>query len=230
MADKSPGKKLDDEFDVELWQPRTLIGQKVKAGEIKSLSEILRSGKRPKEPEIIDALVPDLEEEVLGVNMVQRMHRSGRRVQFQVTTVVGNRDGIVGVAHASSRAVGSAIRKAIAAAKLNIIEISRGCGSWECTCGRPHSIPFEVSGRRGGAFVSLLPAPRGLGLAASKVPQVILHQAGVNDIWTHSRGQTRTTVNFSLAVFDALKKLTRVSMSDSIRGHVLIGKKEEKDA
>ena len=216
-------KRPEEEFNVELWQPRTSIGRKVKAGEITDLSQILHAGQRPREPEIIDALVSGLKEEVLGVNMVQRMHRSGRRVKFRVTTVVGNQDGVVGVANASGTAVGPAIRKAIASAKLNIVEVARGCGSWECMCGRPHSIPFKVSGNTGGAYVTLLPAPHGLGLAASEVPKVILQQAGIKDAWTHARGQTRTTVNFALAVFKALKQTTRMAVSESHAERMLIG-------
>jgi len=128
-------RAFEEKFDISLWQPRTSIGKAVKEGKIASISEILRGGQRPREPEIVDALVPNLEEDVLGISMVQRMHKSGRRTKYRVITVVGNRDGIVGVAHASTREVGPSIRKAVTAAKLNIIEVARGCGSWECGCG-----------------------------------------------------------------------------------------------
>jgi len=216
------------EFDIDLWEPRTSIGRRVKEGEITSLSQILRKGQRPREPEIIDALVPGLEEEILGVNLVQRMHRSGRRIKFRVTTVVGNGDGIVGVAHASGGGVGPSIRKAITAAKMNVIEVARGCGSWECRCGRPHSIPFEVSGNKASVYVTLKPAPRGLGLAAAEVPKIVLRRAGIKDAWTHARGRTRTTVNFALATFDALKQTARMATREPYSEHVVMGKAGEK--
>jgi len=212
-----------EEFDVELWEPKTSLGRKVKEGEITSISQILRSGKRPLEPEIIDALVPNLKEEILGVNLVQRMHRSGRRTKFRVTAVVGNGNGIVGVAHASSSGIGLAVRKAITAAKMSVIEIARGCGSWECRCGRPHSLPFEVVGKKGGVSIRLIPAPRGLGLAAAEVPKIILRQAGVKDVWTQARGNTRTTVNFALATFDALKQTVRMATREPYSKHIVIG-------
>lgn len=221
------GRREDREFDIELWNPRTTIGRMVKEKEITSLSQILHKGQRPREPEIIDALVPNLKEEVLGVNMVQRMHRSGRRIKFRVIAVVGNEDGIVGVAHASGKGVGPSIRKAITVAKMNVIEIARGCGSWECRCGRPHSIPFEVSGNKGSVYVMLKPAPHGLGLAASKVPKIILRHAGIKDAWTHARGRTRTTVNFALATFDALKQTARTAMREPYSRHVVMGKAGE---
>lgn len=67
-------------------------------------------------------------------------------------------------------------------------------------------------------------APRGLGLAAAEVPKVILRMAGIKDAWIHSRGQTRTTLNFALATFDALKQTTRVALREPHKEHVLIGK------
>lgn len=209
--------------ELEDWIPKTGIGRKVKEGEINNLSRILRSGKRPREPEIIDALVPDLDEEILGVNLVQRMHRSGRRIQFRVTTVVGNEDGIVGVSHASGREVGPSIRKSITTAKLNVIEIVRGCGSWECGCSLPHSLPYEVSGSKGSVEITLKPAPRGLGLAAAEVPRLILEKAGIEDIWTHTRGKTRTTINFALATFDALKQAAKMEVRGTYAERIQIG-------
>ena len=203
-----------EKFDISLWQPRTSLGRMVKEGEVKSLGEILRLGKRILEPEIVDALVPNLEEDVLGVSMVQRMHKSGRRTKFRVIAVVGNRDGVVGVGHTSAKEVGPSIRKAAVEAKLNAIEVARGCGSWECACGRPHSVPFEVVGKRGSVYVTLKPAPRGLGIVAAEVPKIILKLAGIQDVWTGARGQTRTSVNLAQATFDALKQTMRIALRE----------------
>jgi len=218
---------MEEKFDITLWQPRTAIGKEVKDGKITNISEILRRGQRPREPEIVDALVPNLQEEILGINMVQRMHKSGRRTKYRVMAVVGNKNGIVGVAHASTREVGPSIRKAVTAAKLSVIEVARGCGSWECGCGRPHSIPFEVTGQSSSVYVTLKPAPRGLGLATADVPKTILRLAGIEDVWTQSKGQTRTTLNFALATFDALKQATRVALRESQVKGVMIGKAVE---
>ena len=218
---------MEEKFDVTLWQPRTAIGKEVKDGKIANISEILRRGQRPREPGIVDALVPNLQEEILGINMVQRMHKSGRRTKYRVMAVVGNKNGIVGVAHASTREVGPSIRKAVTAAKLSVIEVARGCGSWECGCGRPHSIPFEVTGQSSSVYVTLKPAPRGLGLATANVPKTILRLAGIEDVWTQSKGQTRTTLNFALATFDALKQATRVALRESQVKGVMIGKAVE---
>lgn len=219
---RKPGRR--EEFDIGLWQPRTSIGQAVKEKRVTEISQILRQGKPIKEPEIVSALMPNLEEDILGVSLVQRMHKSGRRVKFRVVAVAGNRDGIAGIGSGSTREISTSIGKAMDIAKLNVIEVARGCGSWECGCGRPHSVPFEVTGRSGSVAVTIKPAPRGLGLAAAEVPKAILRMAGIKDAWTRSGGQTRTTLNFALATMDALKQTTQISLREQSKEHVIIGK------
>lgn len=165
------------------WTPKTRLGKMVFSGEVTTMSQALATKLPLREPEIVDALIPDLKDEVLDLNMVQRMTDSGRRVKFAVTCVVGNGDGFVGIGRAKGKEVGPTIRKAIDNAKLNVIEIKRGCGSWECACGSAHSLPFTVSGKSGSVEVTFKPAPRGIGLAVGDVAKSILHLAGVKDSW-----------------------------------------------
>jgi len=187
------------------WVPQTRLGQKVADGEIDSMEEAVNSGLPLKEAELVDQLVPDLEDEVLDINMVQRMTDSGRRVKFRCVVVVGNRDGLVGYAEGRDDQVGGAIQKAIDIGKLNLIDVSRGCGSWECGCGRPHTVALRTTGKAGSVEVELQPAPRGLGLAGGETVRKVLELAGIEDIWTRSSGNTRTTVNFAKATFNALR-------------------------
>ncbi|MFQ6063006.1 MAG: 30S ribosomal protein S5, partial [Methanosarcinales archaeon] len=148
---------------------------------------------------------PDLSEEVLDINMVQRMTDSGRRVKFRAMVVIGNKNGYVGLGQEKDVQVGSAIRKAIENAKLNIIHVNRGCGSWECGCGLEHTVPFEVQGKAGSVRVVLMPAPRGLGIASGETAKKVMELAGIKDVWTRSSGRTRTTINFAKATYNALK-------------------------
>jgi small subunit ribosomal protein S5 len=196
------------------WNPRTRLGKLIRSGEITTMKEALETGLPLREPEIVDLLLPDLEDEVLDVNMVQRMTDSGRRVKFAITVVVGNRDGYVGVGQFKGKEVGPSIRKAINNAKLNIIPIKRGCGSWECGCGTHHTIPFQVRGKSSSVEVVLKPAPRGVGLAVGNVAKSILSLAGFEDVWGFTRGQTRTTVNYAKAVFAALEQLAAVRVRE----------------
>jgi small subunit ribosomal protein S5 len=204
------------------WIPKTRLGKKVLKGEIKTMSDALRSGLSLRESQIVDYLLPNLEDEVLDVNMVQRMTDSGRRVNFVITTVIGNGDGFVGLGRARGKEVGPSIRKSIENAKKNLIEIKRGCGSWECGCGTPHSLPFKVTGKSGSVNVTLKPAPRGVTLAVGDVSKHVLRVAGVKDAWGFTKGHTKTTVNYALATFNALKETSSLKVTDDQKGRLRI--------
>jgi len=190
---------------LEEWVPRTRLGWMVKEGKISSIKEIFDMNLVIQEPEIVDYLLPDLQHEVVDVNIVQKQTDAGEMTRFRVLVVVGNFDGYVGIGLGKARQVRQAIGKAIRNAKLNIIPVRRGCGSWACSCAEPHSVPFTVMGKCGSVRIKLIPAPKGTGLVAGDAAKVVLRYAGIKDVWTWSRGETRTTINFVGAVYDALK-------------------------
>ena len=195
---------------IEGWTPKTRLGRLVYEGKITTFDDAVATGHPVKEPEIIDILLPELSDEVLDINMVQRMTDSGRRVKFRAAVAIGNRDGYIGFAETKDLQAGPAIRKAIETAKLNLIKINRGCGSWECGCGEEHTVPYTVRGKTGSVTVVLKPAPRGLGITSGGTARKVLQLAGIKDVWTRSSGQTRTTINFARATFEALKATTTV--------------------
>jgi len=188
------------------WVPKTRLGKMIQEGKITSVDEVFLSGLKISEPQIVDALIPDIQEEVINVNLVQKQTDAGEKSSFKAIVAVGNRDGYIGLGSGKARQVRTAIEKAAVAARLNIVPVKRGCGSWECGCGKPHSVPFMVEGKCGGVRVVIVPGPRGLGLVASEVAKVILGLAGVKDLWMRSYGSTRTVPSFAYAIFDALKK------------------------
>jgi small subunit ribosomal protein S5 len=194
------------------WIPQTRLGKLVKEGQVTTMNEALASGLPIREFQIVDALLPEIRDEVLDINMVQRMTDSGRRVKFRATVIVGNGDGFIGIGEGKDVQVGVAIRKAIDTAKMNIVAIKRGCGSWECGCGHGHTVPFEVDGKAGSVEVKLMPAPRGLGLASGGTAKKVLEIAGIKDVWTKVSGETRTTLNFAKATFDALIRTTTMKV------------------
>lgn len=194
-----------DRVAVEEWVPRTRVGRMVKEGKITSLKEIFDRNLPLLEPEIVDYLLPDLKYERLDVSIVQKVTDAGRISRFRVVVVVGNEDGFVGVGSGKARQYLVALQKAIRNAKLNITPVRRGCGSWECGCGKPHSIPFTIQGKAGSVRVVLKPAPLGTGLVAGDVAKKVLKLAGIKDVWTETYGETRTTYNFAMAVLNALK-------------------------
>jgi len=192
------------------WVPRTRLGRMVLEGKISSLEEIFANGFKISEPEIVNVLVPNLEEEIINIGLVQKQTDAGEKSRFKAIVAVGNRDGYLGIGSGKATQVRTAIEKAAREARLNITIVRRGCGSWECGCGQPHSLPFEVSGKCGAVRVKILPGPRGLGLVAGEVAKVILRLAGIKDCWMRSYGPTGTIPSFAYAIFDALKNTYKV--------------------
>lgn len=211
------------------WVPKTELGRKVMNGEIKDIKEIYEKGLVIREPEIVDCLIPDLENVLMltggmpgkgggirrtGIRITTRMHKSGRRRTLRALVVVGNKNGIIGIGFTKGKDASTAVRKATKQAKLNIIQIRRGCGSWECECKSPHSIPFKTRAKVGSVKVELMPAPKGIGLCVADEIKKLMRLTGIKDIWIKSRGNTRTRVNFVKAVFNALSNLNKIKVDE----------------
>ena len=123
---------------VEEWIPRTSLGRMVKEGQITSIDDVFRLNLPIKEPEIVDLLLPGLKHEIVAVNLVQKQTDAGEITKFKVAVAIGNEDGYVGIGTGKAKQMRFAIDKALVVAKLHIIPVKRGCGSWECSCNRPH--------------------------------------------------------------------------------------------
>ena len=125
-------------FDKEAWTPKTELGRKVKEGKIISLNEIIDSGARILEPEIVDALLPDLSSELLSTGQskgkfgggkssiwkqTQKKTKEGNKPKFATVAVVGNKQGYVGIGYGKAKETVPAREKALKRAKLNIIKV-----------------------------------------------------------------------------------------------------------
>ncbi|MFX0053896.1 MAG: 30S ribosomal protein S5 [Promethearchaeota archaeon] len=192
------------------WVPKTALGNLVKEGHINSIEEVFLNNYIIREPEIVDMLIPDLRQEVVDVSMVQRQSDSGQQKSFRITVVVGNGEGVIGIGIGKAAEFVPAVRAAEARAKLNATIFRRGCGSWECRCHDPHSIPFQTKGESGSVSVTLRPAPKGTGLVTADVGKMVLRIAGLKDVWSITKGRTRTASNFAKAYVDALTETYRM--------------------
>jgi small subunit ribosomal protein S5 len=228
-------------FDKEAWKPRTSLGLKVKSGEINDIDFILDNGYKLLEPEIVDVLLPNMESDLLMVGQskgkfgggqrrafkqTQKKTMEGNKPHFSTLAILGNKDGYFGFGIGRSKETVPAREKAGRLSKLSIRKILRGCGSWECNCGNPHTIPFKVEGKSGSVIVQLLPAPKGTGLCIEKECSKILAIAGIKDVWSKTRGNSSTKLNLLLACIDALDKLvkTRVSYDQKEKTNIVSGK------
>jgi len=190
----------------DVWVPITKLGRLVQDAKIKKLEEIYLYSLPVKEYQIIDEFLPTskLKDEVMSIMPVQKQTSAGQRTRFKAFIVVGDSDGHVGLGVKCSKEVATAIRAAIALAKLSVVPVRRGY--WGNKIGAPHTVPGKVSGKCGSVTMKLIPAPRGTGLVAAPVPKKVLQFAGVDDVYTSSSGETRTLGNFVKATFAALQK------------------------
>ena len=142
----------------------------------------------------------------------QKKTQEGNKPKFGTLAIVGNEDGYVGIGYGKGKETVPARGKATRNSKQNIIKILRGCGSWQCSCKQPHSVPFAVEGKYGSVKIKIMPAPRGTGLCIEGECGKVLKIAGIKDVWSKTFGQTRTKINLIYACFDALKKLMEVKI------------------
>jgi len=225
-------KTAEETFEqLELWKPKTHLGKKVKEGKITDIKDIISSGQKIMESEVVDTLIQNLESELMLsgqskgkfgggrrriFRQTQKKTAEGNKPIFSVLAVVGNRNGYVGVGKGKSKETRPAREKAVRNAKLNLIQIARGCGSWECACGTHHSIPFKIGGRCSSVRVELIPAPKGTGLVVENDLKKLLALAGIKDVWSKTYGQTGSRENLVSACMEALKKSTKMKIKSGL--------------
>jgi len=193
------------------------LGRLVKNGHFPSITDIFMYSIRIKEPEIIDhyfreELGNELKDEIMKIKPVQKQTSAGQRTRFKAWVAVGDHKAHVGLGQKCAAEVGIAIRGAHTLAKLSLIPVRKGY--WGSRMGDPHTIPCKLTGKCGSCSVRLIPAPRGTGLVAAVVTKKVLAMAGLKDVYCRSKGQTRTTGNFIVACFLAMRKSYRILTPD----------------
>ena len=125
-----------------------------------------------------------------------KTYQGGRRFRFQAVVVVGDRNGRVGLGIGKSREVPTAVAKANANARKNLIEVPVLNGT----------IPHDIIGEATASRVILRPAAAGTGVIAGGVPRAIAELAGITDLLSKELG-SRSKVNVAYAVFNGLRNL-----------------------
>ena len=151
--------------------------------------------------------VKEFEERVVGINRVTKVVKGGRRLRFAALVVVGDRNGRVGFGTGKAQEVPEAIRKAIEAAKKNIVTVPM-VGT---------TVPHEVLGVFGGGKILIKPAVEGSGVAAGGAVRAVLELAGVADVTSKSLG-SNTAINVVRETVEGLQQLKRAEEVAELRG------------
>lgn len=144
----------------------------------------------------IDPSQLQLKDTVVSINRVTKVVKGGKNLSFSALVVVGDESGHVGYGSGKAKEVPQAIRKAIEAAKKNLIKVPL----------LKNTIPHQTMGLFGSGRVLMKPAVEGTGIIAGGAVRAVMQAAGVSNILTKSIG-TSNPHNVIKATFEGLKSL-----------------------
>jgi len=148
-------------------------------------------------------------EKVVSINRVSKTTKGGTRLAFSALVVVGDGKGKVGYGLGKAGEVATGIKKALAAAKKQMIFIPR----------RGTTITHEIIGQCGSAIVLLKPASEGTGVIASGAVRAVCDGAGISNILTKCH-RSNNPINVVKATFDGLSRLKAIRKPTVIENEV----------
>jgi small subunit ribosomal protein S5 len=137
-----------------------------------------------------------LKDQLISVNRVTKVVKGGKNMSFAALVVIGDESGVVGFGTGKAKEVPNAIKKAVEAAKKNLIKVTLIEGT----------LPHEIIGHYGAGRVLLKPAKEGTGVIAGGAVRAVLQSLGVHNVRTKILGSTNPH-NVIRATFDGLLRM-----------------------
>lgn len=146
---------------------------------------------------------PDFIEKVISINRITKVTKGGKKLSFSALVVVGDTMGNVGYSLSKAREVATAIRKAMAAAKRDMIHVPL----------KGTTIAHEIIGQCSGSRVLLKPASEGTGVIASGPVRAVCDGAGIHNILTKVH-RSNNPINVVKATIDGLSRLKKIQKTN----------------
>lgn len=139
----------------------------------------------------------EFEQVTIDVRRVARVMAGGRRFNFSLVIVIGDKKGRVGVGLGKAADTALAIDKATRDAKKHLFTVPRT---------KSGSIPHQVEAKYASSTVEIIPS-KGRGLVAGSAMRTVLDLAGVTDVVTKIHTRSKNKLTIARATVAALKKL-----------------------
>ena len=152
----------------------------------------------------------EFKDQLISVNRVTKVVKGGKNMSFAALVVIGDEKGLVGFGTGKAKEVPQAIRKAVEAAKRNLIRVPLA-GT---------TLPHPMIGIYGAGKVMLKPAKEGTGVIAGGPVRAVMNAVGVSNILTKCIGSNNAH-NVIRATFDALSKMRSPDQVARLRGRTV---------
>lgn len=150
---------------------------------------------------------PEFEQKILNIRRVTRVTTGGKRLNFSVYMVVGDKKGKVGVGTGKANDTSLAIDKAYRNAKKNIIQLNLT---------KTMSISHDVSAKYCSGRVQITPAP-GRGVSAGSAVKSVIELAGINDVTAKIVSPSKNKLNISRATIMALSAFDKKNFTAHVK-------------
>ncbi len=160
-----------------------------------------RNDRRPRRQARPERVRPEYDQKIISIRRVTRVMAGGRRFNFSVAMVIGDKKGKVGVGIGKAGDTQLAIEKAVRDAKRNLLVIPMN---------KDGHIPHDVHTKYASSEVMIQPAP-GRGLVAGSSVRTVLEMGGVKDVTAKIFSRSKNKLNNARAAVEALKQLKKSS-------------------
>ena len=138
----------------------------------------------------------ELVEKMIAVNRVAKVVKGGRQFGFTALTVVGDRNGRVGIGYGKAREVPLAIQKSMEKARRSMVSVPLHNGT----------LYYAVMGLHGAARVYMQPAAEGTGIIAGGPMRAVFEVLGVKNVLAKCIG-SRNPINTAYATLKGLQSI-----------------------